>query len=202
MAEGRPFPWRLLTAVLLPCAGLAAGVGLQRWFEGVEPAGDAIGRWLWFSSGAGLILGAAFGLALSRRALGRALWPLWGAAGPWAVAGLLVAGAAVARPIRERVAQGKQEACRGEGRKICSPGEFRSACRGAASADAGTRAGSLASLGDPLHKRCDAEGCTERWSFAGPWDTEGFRGPGAQLCSVVTDPTGRGIRWAVVVASE
>src|SRR5258708_39506725 len=57
----RPLPWRKLAALFVPAAALAAGVGFQFVFEGPRPEGDALLRWLCWSSGAGLAIGTAAG---------------------------------------------------------------------------------------------------------------------------------------------
>jgi hypothetical protein len=72
----------------VPAAALASGVGLQRLVEGPAPQGDPLVRWLVWSSGAGLIIGALAGLALGKRLL----WALYGLTAPWVVAALVSGG--------------------------------------------------------------------------------------------------------------
>jgi hypothetical protein len=85
---GRSLPWRALCAFFVPAASLALGVGLQRLAEGPAPQGDPFVRWLVWSSGAGLIIGALTGLVLGKRLL----WASYGLAAPWVVAALVSAG--------------------------------------------------------------------------------------------------------------
>jgi len=202
MGEGRPLPWRPLSAVLVPFAGLAAGVGLQRWLEGPAPAGDALLRWVWISSGAGLLIGAGFGMALARRALARALWAAWGLLGPWAVTGLVAASVPAVLPIRELVAEQRRAACLADGRAICTAAGFEASCRAAAEADPVARAAALSRLGTPWQKICGGGGCTSRWTYEGPWGVDDHVVPGPQLCSVVADPAGRGVRFALLAGTE
>jgi hypothetical protein len=72
----------------VPAAALALGVGLQRLAEGPAPQGDPFVRWLVWSSGAGLIIGALTGLALRKRLL----WTVYGLTAPWMVAALVWGG--------------------------------------------------------------------------------------------------------------
>jgi hypothetical protein len=70
----------------VPAAALALGVGLQRLAEGPAPQGDPFVRWLVWSSGAGLIIGALTGLALRKRLL----WTLYGLTAPSLIVLVLV----------------------------------------------------------------------------------------------------------------
>jgi hypothetical protein len=72
----------------VPAAALASGVGLQRLVEGAAPRGEPLVRWLVWSSGAGLIIGALTGLALRKRLF----WTLYGLTAPWVVAALVSSG--------------------------------------------------------------------------------------------------------------
>jgi hypothetical protein len=62
-----PFPWRRVTAAVLPFAALAAAVGVQRFVEGPAPAGDALLRWVWYTAALGVVLGALAGLVFGQR---------------------------------------------------------------------------------------------------------------------------------------
>jgi hypothetical protein len=179
-------PWRALSALLVPSAALAAGVGLQRFFEGAQPAGDALLRWLLWSSGAGLVAGALAGLALR----GRILWIVYGLAAPWLAAGLVLAAFTATRPLREALADRREAACRSSGRAVCSEAEFVARCAEAA------QGSGQAALGEPLQKLCDAQGCTFRWVYAGPFRSS--TPAEALLCSVVADPAGKGVRYALL----
>jgi len=177
-------PWRSLCALLVPSAALAAGVGLQRIFEGPQPAGDAALRWLLWSTGPGLAVGGICGLALRRRLL----WTAYGIVAPWATALMVSALWVAALPLREVIYDRREAACRASGRTVCSAAEFTSRC-----AERG------AGLGEPQQKLCGAEGCTYRWIYAGP-----FRSPIPEpplLCSVVADPAGKGLRFALLRTS-
>jgi len=200
-APGRPLPWRPLAAVLVPCAALALGVGLQRAFEGPLPTGDALWRWLWVSSGVGLLLGLAAGLVLAVRRLSRLLWACWGLASPWALAGLTLLAVRGARPLREQLAQAKVARCRAEGRSSCTSAEFRAACSGATLGPS-ARARGMARLGAPAQELCGDSGCTFRWVFEGPWLLDDYVEPGALWCSVVAAPDGRGLRATVLPGTE
>jgi hypothetical protein len=96
----RPLPWRKLAVLFVPAAALAAGVGLQLVFEGPQPEGDSLLRWLCWSSGAGLAIGAAAGALACRRPERRAAWAFFGAASPWALAGLVLLAGEAPRPLR------------------------------------------------------------------------------------------------------
>ena len=200
MGEGRALPWRTLAVFFVPFAGLAAATGLQRWFEGLAPSGDALLRWLVFASVAGLLIGGVTGLILGRGRLERYGWTLWGIAGPWcatiAVTGILLG----ARDAQERWAEHELTACRGAGRANCTPGEFRRTCSEAASADAATREAALRGLGAPVQGKCDGARCRSQWSYDGPWSAEGS--PARQICSIVADAEGRGARWMLLAGEE
>ena len=188
----RPFPWRSLCALFLPCAALAAGVGLQRALEGPVPAGDAVLRWLLLSGAAGVSLGLAAGTLISRRRAGRLGWALYGAASPFAAVLLVLGVAAAARPLREAVARRREALCRQSGRALCTLREFGDACA----------AGARDKLGPPLHEACSAEGCTRRWLYPGPWTPDDYVAPGSVLCSVVTSAQGQPLRHTLLAGSE
>lgn len=188
----RPLPWRTLCALLVPAAALAAGVGLQRFLEGVAPAGDALLRWLLLSGAAGALLGLLAGLLLSRRGAGRAAWALYGGASPFAVAALVLGVAAAARPVREVFARRGEARCRESGRSLCTLREFTDACT----------AGARDRLGGPLHEACAAGICTRRWLYAGPWTPDNYVAPGSVLCSVVSDAAGRPLRHTLLAGTE
>ena len=184
----RPPPWRTLCALLVPAAGLAAGVGLQRLLEGPEPMGDALLRWLLLSCAAGLLAGLAAGAALPTRRAGRLAWAAWGAVSPLATAALVLGAVAAARPVRDLFARRSEARCRASGRALCTPREFREACR----------AGARDRLGSAIHEACAAGGCTRRWLYPGPWTPDDYVAPGSLVCSVVTDPAGRPVRTALL----
>jgi hypothetical protein len=161
-----------MLVLLLPAASLAAGTGLQRLLEGPIPAGDASLRWLLFSCAAGVVLGLVAGLIRRQKAA----WVLYGAAVPWVVAGLVMAGVRAARPIREMVADHREAACRAEGRPVCTVREFRAHCE----------KGEATALGDPRSKTCGADSCTSRWLYKGPFRPESYVAPGSILCSIVS----------------
>jgi hypothetical protein len=185
-APGREVPWRALAAFLLPAAALAAGTGLQRVMEGSATAGDPVLRWLCWSAGAGLALGALAGLALGRKLL----WAAYGAAAPWMAAGLVAGGTLAARPLAEKLADRREAGCRAEGRAVCSAAEFTARCAEASAEPA--RARSL--LGEPRQSACTAQGCAWRWVYAGPFRPDAPAAPSALHCSVLTDAQGRGVR--------
>jgi len=197
MAEGpHPLPWRTLAIFFVPFAALAAATGLQRFFEGPAPAGDAQLRWLLFASVAGLLIGGVTALVLGRTRRERYGWAALGVVGPWFVTvvatGLLLA----AHKVEDRWALHELRACHASGRAICRSAEFRGACASAASRDFGVRAAALRTLGTPLKKDCNQVRCESRWSYDGPWGAEE---PSArQTCSIITDPAGHGARWMLL----
>lgn len=200
-APGRPLPWRSLAVLLVPCAAVAAGVALQRALEGPLPPGDSLRRWLWLSCAAGLLLGGVAGLMLASRRAPRLLWAAWGAASPWALAGLtLIIGQGV-RPLREGIAARAVLRCRAEGRLACTSAEFRAGCTGALLGPQ-ARAQGVFRLGAPAQELCGAVGCTFRWGYAGPWLLDDSVGSGSLWCSVVAAPDGRGLRAVVVPGTE
>jgi hypothetical protein len=108
-----------------------------------------------------------------------------------------VAGAVAAvRPVREGLADQREQACRASGRSVCTVPEFTAACA-EASRDPGR-----SSLREPQQKLCDTQGCTFRWVYPGPFRPENRTAAGALLCSVVADPAGKGVRYALIRASE
>src|SRR3954462_892349 len=139
MSEGRPLPWRMLSLFFVPFAGLAVATVLQRWFDG-QPAGDALLRWLLFASVAGLFVGGITGLVLGRNRPERYGWTFWGVVGPWFVTVAVTGILAGALKLRERWADHELAVCRAAGRAVCTATEFRAACAGSASTDAGIRA--------------------------------------------------------------
>jgi hypothetical protein len=189
----RTLPWRALGALFVPAAALAGGVGLQRFFEGQLPTGDALLRWLLWSSGAGLAVGAVVGM-FSRKP-GR--WAAYGVLAPWAAAGLVGGIVAAVRPLRDALADRREASCRAEGRAVCSVPEFVSRCAEAAKEP--RRGPTL--LGEPQQKLCDAQGCTFRWTYSGPFRPETYVDPGVLLCSVVADAAGKGVRYALMPGS-
>lgn len=162
----RPFPWRASAALFVPAAALAAATGLQRWLEGPAPAGDALVRWLLYAGGAGLLLGAFTGLLRCARLF----WSAYGAASPWLVAGLVLAGTRAARPLRERLADHREIACRAEGRRLCTKREFEAAC---ARHDR-----------EMLGPAQEAVGAVQRWHYRGPFRPEELPFRGALVCSI------------------
>ena len=196
----QPVPWRRLGAVLLPVASLAAGTGLQRFFES-GAGGDPVLRWLCWSSGAGLVL-AGLALAFARRSRLSGLWLVWGAASPWLLAGAVLLGAQAVRPLREAAADRGEARCHAEGRAVCTLNEFVARCQkaGAPGPDALARATNL--LGPPLQKLCDASGCSLRFSYAGPWRPDNWVAPGSLLCAVRTDAQDRSLRSTTLPGNE
>jgi hypothetical protein len=180
----RATPWRALLVFLIPAAALAAGVGLQRFFEGALPPGDVLLRWLAWSCGAGALLGAVAD-ALRRT---RGAWMVWGAASPWVIALFVMGTAQAVRPIRELVADRREAACRDSGRRICTVREFRERCA----------AGDAQALGTPESKLCSGGSCTSRWLYTGPFRPDNYVAPGSLLCSVVVDPDGKLARSSVI----
>jgi hypothetical protein len=184
----RPVPWRPLAALFLPAAAVAAGTGLQRWLEGPVPSGDSILRWLFWSAGAGLLLGAAAG-AMRRAPL---RWAAYGAAGPWLLAALVFGGARASLPVRQWVADRREAGCRAEGRKLCTLREFDAACA--------RRDQQL--LGDPQQSLCKDATCTLRWTWRGPFRPEEIAFRGGFICSIVTDAQGNGVRSTEVAFAD
>lgn len=197
----RPIPWRAVALVALPAAALAGGRGVQWLLEGPTPSGDALLRWMLFSCGTGLLLGALAGRLLTRTGGGRLVWALWGALAPFVLAGAVSLGVAAARPLRAWAAEKGYEKCR-QTRTVCSVTEFREACSLAARPVPGAKARVAGTLGPPAFDRCDETSCTLRWTYEGPWTPDNWVAPGALLCSVVTDPQGTGLRWSVAPGFE
>jgi hypothetical protein len=193
----RPLPWRKLAALFVPAAALAAGVGLQLVFEGPRPEGDSLLRWLCWSSGAGLAIGAAAGALTFRRPALRAAWAFFGAASPWALAGLALLAGEAAQPLGAALARNRVERCR-ETRAVCSAAGFRAGCAAAAAKGPGALERGIAALGAPAQRHCGATGCTYRWVYDGPWMPDEAGATGTLWCSVVTDAAGAGLRSALV----
>ncbi|HEY6910871.1 MAG TPA: hypothetical protein VI356_15940 [Myxococcales bacterium] len=185
-APARPFPWRAAALVLVPAAALAAGTGIS-WLAAAA-RGDAVLRWLQWSSLVGLLLGAACGGVFRKR---RLLWALHGALSPWLVAGLVLAGVRIAEPLREALADRREARCREAGGGICTAHEFRTAC------DRMDRA----LLGPPAQSLCHGGSCTWRWTYKGPFRPDTVVRGTRLLCSVVTDASGTGMRSAVVAVA-
>jgi hypothetical protein len=182
----KPFPWRAAALAFVPAAALAAGTGLSRWLDSAH--GDVILRWLFWSSGAGAIVGALVAAFLRPRFA----WPLYGIAAPWLAAGLVVAGMRVARPFREHLADRREAGCRAAGRQVCNAQEFRAAC------DASDRD----RLGTPHQSRCAAGACTQRWTYDGPFRPETVPPRTILLCSVVTDAKGKTVRASMMAVAD
>jgi hypothetical protein len=197
----RPLPWRRLAALFVPAAALAAGVGLQLVFEGPRPEGDSLLRWLCWSSGAGLAMGAAAGALACRRAAPRAAWAFFGAASPWALAGLVLLAGEVSQPLRAALAERRVARCR-ETRPVCTSAEFRTGCAAAAAKMPGALQRGMAAFGAPAQRLCGATGCTYRWVYAGPWTPDELGQAGAIWCSLVTDAAGAGMRSALVAETR
>ncbi len=193
----RPLPWRFLAALLVPAGSLAAASGLQRALEGPAARGDALSRWLFFASAIGVLFGALAGLALGRGLAGRLRWTAFGALSPWVLALGSTAAAKAVRPLRDRITEQRIVACRAEGRPACSLDEFRRGCSAAGSAASGARPLARKLLGPPAQELCEAQGCTDRFRYEGPWTPDNWVAPGAVVCSVVSDGQGRGIRSAL-----
>ena len=206
----RPQPPRELTARLLrwpllalfiPAAGLALATALQRWLEGPAPLGDQLLRWLSFASVLSLACGLLAGLLFARGRLARLSWAVWGAASPWAVALATVALVQAARPLRDRWAAHSEAACLENGRLVCSRAEFERRCAEAGRATSRARETARALLGAPEQALCTEAGCTDRFRYQGPWKPDNFVVSGAQLCSVVSDAAGKGLRSALTAAT-
>jgi hypothetical protein len=116
---GPPMPWRALGALFVPAAALAAGVGLQRAFEGPIPSGDAPLRWLLWSWAAGILAGLG-GYGAAEKKIIFFFWAGYGVVAPWAVAGLVAGAVAAVRPVREGLADRREHACRASGRSVCT----------------------------------------------------------------------------------
>jgi hypothetical protein len=198
VSEGRPLPWRMLSLCFVPFAGLAAATGLQRWFDGPAPTGDALLRWLLFASVAGLFVGGSTGVVLGRNRAERYGWTFWGVVGPWCVTVAVTGILAGALDLRERWADHELAVCRAAGRAVCTPSEFRAACAGSASSDAGIRAAAIRGLGLPLSKDCAQGRCRSQWSYDGPWTAEGSTT--RQICALVGD--GHAARWMLLAGDE
>jgi hypothetical protein len=194
---GDQFPWRPCAAALVPTAALAAAAGLQRWLEGPFPPGDPLARWLLLGSVLGALAGAAAGLALGRGLRGKLLWLAWGASAPWLLALGTLGVARAVRPLRDAVAARRVATCRASGRSACSLAEFTRGCREAGAAPAGARELGRKLLGPAAQELCDAAGCTDRYRYEGPWTPDNWMAPGAVVCSVVSDPQGKGARSAL-----
>lgn len=179
----RPFPWRPLAALFIPAAALAAGTGLQRMVE--WPSTDPVLQWLAWSSAAGLLVGALAGFGLRRRLL----WAAYGLLAPWLAAGLFTGAVHTLRPLREKLADRREAACRAEGRAICTWQEFAGRCAQAHAEP--RRAQEL--LGAPRSSPCTNQSCTFKWLYSGPFRPEQSTAL-AQACFVLTDAQGRGIR--------
>ena len=184
LPPSRPFPWRTALALFVPAAALAGGTGLQRWLDAA--AADPVLHWLLWSSAAGVLVGALAGAALRRKLL----WAAYGLAAPWIAAALVGGTLEAVRPLREAAADRREAACRAEGRPVCTMPEFTARCAQAQRTPAAARA----LLGEPRSSACNAQGCTQRWLYAGPFRPEQSSGPGALACYVMTDAQGRGIR--------
>ncbi|MGE5048861.1 MAG: hypothetical protein ACM3PC_09850 [Deltaproteobacteria bacterium] len=185
-AAARPFPWRAAALILVPAAALAAGTGVS--YVAGAAQGDALLRWLSWSSALGLLLGAACGGLFRKR---RLLWALHGALSPWLVAALVLAGVRVSEPLREALADRCEAHCRAAGRGPCTAQEFRSAC------DRFDRA----LLGPPAQSLCRNGSCTWRWTYAGPFRPDTVAPHTRLLCSIVTDASGNRVRSSVVAVA-
>src|SRR3954471_4814643 len=188
----------MLSLFFVPFAGLAVATGLQRWFDGPAAAGDALLRWLLFASVAGLFVGGITGLVLGRNPAERYGWTFWGVVGPWFVTVAVTGILAGALNLRERWADHELAVCRAAGPPVCTATEFRAACAGSASTDAGIRAAAVGELGIPLSKDCAQGRCRSQWSYDGPGRAEGSTP--RQICAVVGD--GHGARWMLLAGDE
>ena len=194
---GERFPWRVTAALLIPTAALAAATGIQRWAEGSLPIGDALGRWLLIASVSGGIAGTASGPLLGRALAGRLAWLAWGTGSPWLLVLASLGITQVVRPLRDSLAARQERACHEQGRPACSLLDFTRGCR-AAAAGAGSRERARNLLGSPALELCDGGGCTQRFRYEGPWTPDNWVAPGALVCSVVSDASGRGLRFALL----
>ena len=185
LPPARPTPWAALLALFVPAASLAAGTLLQRLVSGKESA-DPVLHWLAWSSAAGLVVGAFSGLLRGKKLL----WGAYGLASPWLCAGLVAGALHVVRPLREKLADGREESCRAEGRPVCTMREFTARCAQAQKSPA--QAKEL--LGDPRSAGCSGQACTRKWLYLGPFRPEEYDGPGALACFLLTDAQGRGLR--------
>ena len=165
----KPFPWRPLLALFVPAAALAGGTGLQRWLDAA--AADPVLHWLAWSTGVGVIVGAAVGLARRRKLI----WAAYGLTAPWIAAGVVAGTVVAVRPVRERLADRHEAACRAEGRAICTVSAFDAAC---ARRD-------LKALGPPQQSICNGPSCTQRWVYRGPFRPDQLPVKGSVLCSIV-----------------
>jgi hypothetical protein len=129
------------------------------------------------------LLGAGVGLVRGRR-IG---WAAYGLAAPFIAAGVVWAAAAAARPIREVVADRREDACRAEGRSICSVREFDAACSGR----------EVKKLGPPAQSICNGASCTLRWVYRGPFRPDQISFKGGFLCSIVD-----GTRASVIAVAD
>ena len=161
---------------------------MQRAVEGPIPAGDALLRWICWSSGAGVLLGLVAGLLRHQRLV----WAAYGAAAPWLTAALMLGALRATKPVREMVADRHEAACRANGRAICTVREFRTHCE----------RGDAASLGAPRAKTCGASTCTSRWLYTGPFRPDNYVAPGSLLCSMVVDTQGKLARAAILPGDD
>lgn len=196
-----PVPWRAIALLVLPAAAVAAGRGVQWALEGPEPGGDQLARWLLFSAGSGLALGLFASALLTKTLGGRLVWALWGALSPLLLALAVTLGVAAARPFRDWRARVGEEKCR-QTRPVCQTHEFRAACEAAGRPLPRARERAIQALGPPTFERCEAGGCTLRWSYTGPWTPDDWVAPGSMLCSVVIDAGGQGVRASVAPGFE
>ena len=185
LPPARPAPWGALLAFLVPAAALAAGTLLQRVLQSAGSA-DPVLHWLFWSSAAGLGIGALAGLWRGQKLL----WGAVGALSPWVCAGLVAGALHGLLPLREKLADGREERCRAEGRKVCTARDFTSRC--AQSRENPARAKDW--LGEPRSDDCSGQGCTRKWLYPGPFHPEETTGPFGLACFVVTDAQGRGVR--------
>lgn len=183
--EDRPAPWRVLLAFFVPAAALAAGMGIQRAWEGGAPQGDAVLRWLLWSCGAGLLFGAMAGVL--RRSWA---WALYGGVSPFVAAAAVLALVAVVRPLRDWASDRREAQCRSSGRKVCTANEFRASCEH----------GEVEKLGQPRTRICSGTSCTSRWIYTGPF-RDGSASGDSLLCSMVIE-SGRVARTALLPGDD